>query len=82
MWPVGLKEKESMTWFKIAVSGYPRRGEFDWVSEYVLVSDGFRTGIGSYDFDRKVWTYEFCGHNEQDDNRIVFWMYLPERPSV
>lgn len=69
-------------WVEIALLGLPPSGggEFEWTSAYVLVSDGQKVGVGSYDFDREVWTYEMTGENEQDDNEITHWASLPAPP--
>jgi hypothetical protein len=59
----------------------PPDGEFEYSSQYVLVSDGKEIGIGNYHSDSEYWNYIICGHIERSDNYITHWMPLPELPT-
>ncbi|MDY0386668.1 MAG: DUF551 domain-containing protein [Methanolobus sp.] len=59
----------------------PPIGEFEDVSVYVHVTNGKLIGHGTYDYDRKVWTYHMTSWSEQDDNEITHWMPLLKLPS-
>lgn len=59
----------------------PPIGEFEDVSVYVHVTNGKLIGHGTYNYDRKVWTYHMTTWSEQDDNEITHWMPLLKLPS-
>lgn len=57
-----------------------RNKDIEFVSDYVLVSDGKCVGLGHYDFDDRQWVYNMPGMIEATDNDITHWKPLPASP--
>lgn len=77
------KLHEKTRWIPIE-ERLPPIGEFEDISIPVHVTDGKLIGHGTYDYDRKLWTYYLITQAEQDDNEITHWMpliKLPEKQS-
>lgn len=74
-------KKEVDLWYSgyVLVARPATRGilQYDFVkSEY-----GYEIGAGSYDYDRKQWTYNLFGKIEMDNNEITHWCYPPKPPN-
>jgi hypothetical protein len=74
-----LSYPSNFKWFKVNATTLPVRGKrFNWVSQNVLIiSANYGFGFGHYDYDAKEWTVYPVGMNEEPDNNVLFFAYVP-----
>ena len=68
-------------WINVNNQMPPRSKEIEWVTEYVIVTNGKLVGHGNFDYDMQCWNYDMVGKIPANDNLITYWKPLPEPPN-